>query len=288
MDIEARPISQNIGVEIRGVDLSQPLPDSILEQVRAAWLDNVIAVFPEQDIGDDEHIAFSRQLGELEVLNMSALELDGRPEIYEATNLDKDNNLMVDDNPVLAINRGNQKWHSDSSFKKVPANASMLHAYIVPGENEGGETEFANMAAAYDALDEATKEQCEGKICLHDFYWSRRDIQERAFTQEERDAIPPVRHPLIRVHPETGRKAIYVGSHAREIEGMDFDEGRELIERLIVHGTRPEFTYQHKWRVGDLVLWDNRTALHRGMAFDDRKVKRRLHRTTIAGDGPTL
>jgi len=288
MDIEARPISQNIGVEIRGVDLSQPLPDSILEQVRAAWLDNVIAVFPEQDIGDDEHIAFSRQLGELEVLNMSALELDGRPEIYEATNLDKNNHLMVDDNPVLAINRGNQKWHSDSSFKKVPANASMLHAYIVPGENEGGETEFANMAAAYDTLDDATKEHCEGKICLHDFYWSRRDIQERAFTQEERDAIPPVRHPLIRVHPETGRKAIYVGSHAREIEGMDFGEGRELIERLIAHGTRPEFTYQHKWRVGDLVLWDNRTALHRGMAFDDRKVKRRLHRTTIAGDGPTL
>ncbi|MEM7748447.1 MAG: TauD/TfdA family dioxygenase [Pseudomonadota bacterium] len=288
MDIETRPINPNIGVEIRGVDLSQPLPDDVLEQVRTAWLDNVIAVFPEQDIGDDEHIAFSRQLGELEVLNMSALELDGRPEIYEATNLDKNNDLMVDDNPVLAINRGNQKWHSDSSFKKVPANASMLHAYIVPGENDGGETEFANMVAAYDALDDATKERCEGKICLHDFYWSRRDIQERAFTQEERDSIPPVRHPLIRVHPETGRKAIYVGSHAREIEGMDFDEGRELIERLIEHGTRPEFTYQHKWRVGDLVLWDNRTSLHRGMAFDDRKVKRRLHRTTIAGDGPTL
>ena len=116
MDIETRPINPNIGVEIRGVDLSQPLPDDVLEQVRTAWLDNVIAVFPEQDIGDDEHIAFSRQLGELEVLNMSALELDGRPEIYEATHLDKNNDLMVDDNPVLAINRGNQKWHSDSSF----------------------------------------------------------------------------------------------------------------------------------------------------------------------------
>ena len=118
--------------------------------------------------------------------------------------------------------------------------------------------------------------------------WSRRDINEQAFTQEERDAIPPVRHPLIRVHPETGRKAIYVGSHTREIEGWNFEESRALIDSLIDHSTGAEFTYQHKWNAGDMVLWDNRSAMHRGMAFDDQKVKRRLHRTTIAGTGPTL
>jgi len=286
MEFETRPLTPTIGAEIRGLDLSKPLSDETVEEVRQVWLSHVIAVFPQQEVDDDQHIAFSRRFGELELINMSALQMDGRPEIYEATNLDRHGNIMVDDDPVLAINRGNQKWHSDSSFKRVPATASILRAYIVP--EQGGETEFANMAAAYDALDDATKERCDGLIAVHDFYWSRRDINEKTFSQAERDAIPPVRHPLIRVHPETGRKAIYAGSHAREIEGMDLEESRELIDSLIEHGTSPQFTYRHKWKVGDMVLWDNRAALHRGMAFDDTKVKRRLHRTTIAGTAPTL
>ena len=288
MQLDVRAISRNIGAEIRGVDLSKPIAEDAMAEIKDVWFDKAVVVFPEQDIDDEQHIAFTRKFGELEMINMSALQSDARPEIYEATNLDSNNNFRVSDDPVMVINRGNQKWHSDSSFKAIPANGSMLHAYIVPGEDEGGETEFANMAAAYDALDDDVKAKCDDLVCVHDFYWSRRDVQERAFTQEERDAIPPVRHPLIRVHPDSGRKAIYVGSHAREIEGMDFDEGRALIEFLIAHGTKPEFTYQHKWKVGDVVLWDNRTALHRGMAFDDSKVKRRLHRTTLAGDGPTL
>ena len=286
MEFEMRPLTPKVGAEIRGLDLSKPLPDETIALVRKIWLNHVVAVFPEQDVDDDQHIEFSKQLGELELINMSALQMDGRPEIFEATNLDADDNIMMDENPVLAINRGNQKWHSDSSFKAVPATASMLHAYIVP--EEGGETEFANMAAAYDTLDDKTKRRCEGLIAIHDFYWSRRDINEQVFTQEERDAIPPVRHPLIRVHPETGRKAIYVGSHTREIEGWNFEESRALIDSLIDHSTGAEFTYQHKWNAGDMVLWDNRSAMHRGMAFDDQKVKRRLHRTTIAGTGPTL
>ena len=286
MEFEVRPLAPKIGAEIRGLDLSKPLPDETMALVRKVWLDHVVAVFPEQDVDDDQHIEFSKQFGELELINMAALQMDGRPEIFEATNLDADDNVMVDEDPVLVINRGNQKWHSDSSFKTIPATASMLHAYIVP--EEGGETEFANMAAAYDALDDETKQRCEGLVAIHDFYWSRRDVNEQAFTQEERDAIPPVRHPLIRIHPETGRKAIYVGSHTREIEGWNFEESRKLIDSLIEHGTRSEFTYRHKWNAGDMVLWDNRSAMHRGTAFEDQKVKRRLHRTTIAGTGPTL
>ena len=288
MQLQVQPMTPNVGAEIRGIDLSKPVPDDVMTEIRNVWLDRVVAVFPEQDIDDEQHIAFSRRFGELEMINMSALQSDARPEIYEATNLDRNNNILVNDNPVMIINRGNQKWHSDSSFKSVPANGSMLHAYIVPGKDKGGETEFANMVAAYEALDDEMKKKCDNLVVIHDFYWSRRDVQERAFTQAERDAIPPVRHPLIRVNPESGRKAIYVGSHAREIESMDFDEGRELIDFLIEHGTNAGFTYQHKWKVGDVVLWDNRSALHRGMAFDDTKVKRRLHRTTLAGNAPTL
>ena len=286
MDLEVRPLKQNIGAEIRGVDLSKPLSNETIAKIRKIWVDHVIAVFPNQNVNDEQHIEFSKRLGELEMINMSALQVEGRPEIYEATNLDADNNIMVDDHPVLTINRGNQKWHSDSSFKQIPAMASMLNAYIVP--EKGGETEFANMAAAYDELDQTTKECCESLIAIHDFYWSRRDINENAFTQEERDAIPPVRHPLIRMHPETRRKTVYVGSHTREIEGWDLEKSRALIDKLIDHCTQERFTYQHKWNVGDMVLWDNRSALHRGMAFDDQKVKRRLHRTTVAGANPTL
>ena len=170
----------------------------------------------------------------------------------------------------------------------MPAAASLLHARIVPPV--GGETAFANMAAAYDALDEAMKQRIEGLIGVHNFFWSRRGLNENqiAFTAAETAAIPPVRHPVARVHPETGRKAIYVGAHTESIEGMAFEAGRELIDALLAHATRPAFVYQHQWRVGDLILWDNRAALHRGMGFDMRRHKRRLHRTTIAGTGPTL
>jgi len=286
MGFEAKQINPKIGVEFTGLDLSQPVPPDELAEIRKLWVENVVAVFPDQSVDDDQHISFSKRLGDLEMINMAALQAEGRPEIYEATNVDKDGNIMSDDHPVLTINRGNQKWHSDSSFKAVPSTASMLRAYIVP--EEGGETEFANMAAAYDALDQETKELCDGLVAIHDFYWSRRDVHEQAFSQAERDAIPPVRHPLIRVHPENGRKAIYAGSHTREIEGWEFAESRALIDRLIIHGTQPEFTYRHEWVVGDVVLWDNRSALHRGLTFDDQREKRRLHRTTIAGSGPTL
>ena len=286
MDFEVRPLKKNIGAEIRGVDLSRSLPDQTIKKIREVWINHVVAVFPNQKVNDEQHIKFSKRLGKLEIINMSALQMKGRPEIYEATNLDDDNNIMLDDHPVMSINRGNQKWHSDSSFKQVPATASMLNAYIVP--KEGGETEFANMAAAYRALDQETKKLCEGLVAIHDFYWSRRDIEEQAFTQKEKDAIPPVRHPLIRTHPETGQKAIYVGSHTREIEGWDFNKSRNLIDMLINFSTQKQFTYQHKWNVGDMVLWDNRSAMHRGMAFDDQNAKRRLHRTTIAGTGPLL
>ena len=286
MDFEVRPLKKNIGAEITGVDLSRSLPDQTINEIREVWINHVVAVFPDQKVNDEQHIKFSKRLGKLEIINMSALQMKGKPEIYEATNLDDDNNIMLNDHPVMSINRGNQKWHSDSSFKQVPATASMLNAYIVP--KEGGETEFANMAAAYRALDEETKKLCEGLVAIHDFYWSRRDIEEQAFTQKERDAIPPVRHPLIRTHPETGQKAIYVGSHTREIEGWDFNKSRNLIDMLINFSTQKQFTYQHKWNVGDMVLWDNRSAMHRGMAFDDQNAKRRLHRTTIAGTGPLL
>jgi len=286
MDFTVTPLTPTIGAEIRGIDLREPLDTETMARVRQVWLEHVIVLFPEQEIDDDHQIAFSRQIGALELINMAALQMRGKPEIYRATNLNDDDTLMAEDHPIMQTNRDNQKWHTDSSFKHVPATGSLLHARIVP--EDGGETEFANMAAAYEALDDKTKQRIEDLVVVHNFFWSRRDIQEVAFTEEEKAALPPVRHPLARVHPETGRRAIYAGSHAEQIEGMGWDEGRVLIDRLNDHATQPRFAYRHNWKVGDMILWDNRAALHRGLAFDSSGQKRRLHRTTVAGTGPTL
>jgi len=286
MDFAVRPLAPLIGAEIRGLDLRRPLDAGTMARVRQVWLDHVVVVFPDQPIDDEQQIAFSRQIGELELINMSALQVKGRPELYQATNLDEDGSIMPPEHPVMQTNRDNQQWHSDSSFKRVPATASLLSARIVP--ESGGDTAFANMAAAYDALDEATRQRIDGLVAVHNFYWSRRGIARDAFTEAERKALPPVRHPVVRVHPETGRKAIYVGAHTEKIEGMAFDEGRALIDGLIAHATQPRFTYTHRWQVGDLVWWDNRSALHQGRPFDLARQKRRLHRTTVAGTGPTL
>ncbi len=286
MDFSVTPLTPELGAEIRGLDLRKPLDDTTMARVRRIWLDHVIVLFPEQDIDDDQQIAFSRQIGALEMINMAALQVPGKPEVYRATNLDQDDNFMPIDHPVMQTNRDNQKWHTDSSFKHVPATASLLHARIVP--EAGGETEFANLAAAYDALDDATKEQIDDLIVVHNFFWSRKGVDAIAFTEEEKAAIPPVRHPLARVHPETGRKVIYIGSHAEKIEGMGWEESRALIDRLNEHATQPRFTYRHNWCVGDMIWWDNRAALHRGLAYDATGQKRRLHRTTVAGTGPTL
>ena len=286
MEFTVRRLTPNVGAEISGLDLSRPLDPDTMARVRKVWLDSVVVVFPQQSIDDDQQIAFSRQVGELEMINMSALQLPGRPEIYAATNLDENDDFMAPDHPVMQVNHDNRKWHSDSSFKRVPAMASLLHARIVPPE--GGDTAYANLAAAYEALSDDVKAKIDGLVVVHNFYWSRRDVKVTAFTDAETMAIPPVRHPLVRRHPETGRPALFVGSHAESIEGMEWEEGRELIDSLNEHATQPRFVYQHAWRVGDLVWWDNRAALHRGMPFDISRYKRRMHRTTVAGTGPTL
>ena len=286
MEFTVRKLTPNVGAEISGLDLRRALDPGTMAEVRRVWLDNVVVVFPEQEIDDDQQIAFSRQVGELELINMSALQLPGKPEIYAATNLDENDDFMAPDHPVMQVNHDNRKWHSDSSFKRVPAMASLLHARIVPPV--GGDTAYANMAAAYEALSDDVKAKLDGLVVVHNFYWSRRDVRVTAFTAEETMAIPPVRHPLVRRHPETGRPALFVGSHAEAIEGMEREEGRELIDRLNAHVTQPEFVYRHAWRPRDLVWWDNRAALHCGMPFDVTRHKRRLHRTTVAGTGPTL
>ncbi len=283
MAIEFRTLAPMIGAEVSGVDLSQPVDDATMAAIRAAWLAHVVLVFRGQQIDDDQQIAFSRKVGELELINMAEVQLDGRPEIYRTTNVGPNGELMPAAHPIMEFNKGNRLWHTDSSFKAIPAMASLLRAIVVPPE--GGETWFANLTAAYEALPEKTKQAIEGLRAVHDFNHSRRDIENKVMDDDEKDAIPPVVHPVVRTHPETGRKCLYLASHAAYIEGMDRAEGRALLDELMDFATQEPFTYRHKWRAGELAMWDNRCALHRGTPFD-AAYPRTLHRTTVAGTGP--
>jgi alpha-ketoglutarate-dependent 2,4-dichlorophenoxyacetate dioxygenase len=179
----------------------------------------------------------------------------------------------------------NQLWHTDSSFKRVPGKFSFLSAHEVPPS--GGQTEFADLRAAYDALDLATKERIEGLVAEHSIFYSRRLVGYTEFSDEERTALPPVPQTIVRIHPATGRKTLYLASHASHIIGWPVEQGRALLDQLIEFATQPCFVYQHRWRVGDLVVWDNRCTLHRGRPYDDANFRRDMRRTTVEDSAPT-
>ena len=286
MEFAVRKLAPNIGAEVTGLDLSQPFDDPTMARLRQVWLEHVVVVLPGQEIDDDQQIAFSRRIGELELINMSEVQLDGKPEIYCTTNIGDNGELLPKDHPVMQFNKGNMKWHSDSSFKTIPAMASLLRAIEVPPV--GADTCFANMAAAYEAVSEEMKARIDGLVGIHSFHYSRRDIDNVVMDQDEVDLIPPVEHPVVRTHPETGLKALYVGAHTAGIVGMSDAEARPLIDGLIEFATGPDFSFTHKWHVGDIVWWDNRAAVHRGTEYEINTYRRRLHRTTVAGFCPVV
>jgi alpha-ketoglutarate-dependent 2,4-dichlorophenoxyacetate dioxygenase len=182
----------------------------------------------------------------------------------------------------MVYQRANMLWHSDSSFKPVPSLCSLLSGRIVPPE--GGDTEFASTRCAYPSLPEGLRRQVEGAVAVHDFAWSRDQVAPGFFTDKERAEYPPVRHPMVRVNPVNGRKSLFLGAHASHIEGRPVEEGRALLAAVLDHVTRPEFRYRHRWREGDLVIWDNRCVLHRATPFDSGRHRRLMQRTTVSGD----
>jgi alpha-ketoglutarate-dependent 2,4-dichlorophenoxyacetate dioxygenase len=193
---------------------------------------------------------------------------------------------MAADDPRVLYRLGQRNWHSDSSFKRVPAKASLLHARKLPPD--GGDTQFASLRAAYDALSDARKREIEDKVAIHHYAYSRRNDGYQLTNEEEDRRFPPVPQALVRVNAVNGRKALYVGSHASHIRGMPEDEGRALLKELLEFATQDKFTYMHHWRVGDLVMYDNRAVLHRARPYKITEHPRILHRTTVAGEGPTV
>jgi alpha-ketoglutarate-dependent 2,4-dichlorophenoxyacetate dioxygenase len=268
--------------EVTGIDVALPVSREDFRVIWDAFNEHQILVFRGQTFDDASQIAFSRNFGELETM-IAHPGNDWNPgHISIMTNLGKDGNFLPRDHPAMLHRERNEAWHSDSSFKPVSALASLLAARIVPPV--GGNTEYASARAAYDALPAARKAGLEGLVAVHRM--THPDKEHDDGYRDDDKARHVVTHPLIRVNPVNGRKALYVGSHAQEIVGMPPKEGRALLDELTAFCTQPQFVYSHPWRDGDAVMWDNRCTLHRATTFDKTKYRRKLHRTTIAGKMP--
>ena len=289
MPVTMRRIGPCFAAEVEGLDLTKPLSPAEVGAIHAGMNEHAVLVFHDQPIDDEQQLAFSRSLGELERAVGTSLRA---PDEYrlpttfaDVSNLDKDHKPFARDDRRRLFAIGNRLWHSDSSFKVVPAKYSILHARSIP--SRGGNTEFADMRAAYDALDGETKAEIEDLLCEHSQLFSRQQLGFTEFTEEERQRFKPVRQRLVRTHPSTGRKSLYLSSHAGSIIGWPVPEARAFLRDLVEHATQREFVYVHTWRVGDLVMWDNRGTMHRGRPFPAHE-PRDVRRTTLVGDGPTV
>ena len=288
MPLSFRQVGPCLAAEVSGIDIGKPLTAAEIAGLHEGMNTYAVLVFHDQCIDDARQLAFSRSLGELEEAIGTGLRAAHEyrlPTTFaDVSNLDKDNKPFAREDRRRLFSIGNRLWHSDSSFKVVPAKYSLLHARSVT--SKGGNTEFADMRAAYDALEEETKAECEDLICEHSQMYSRQLLGFSDFTEEERTRMAPVRQRLVRTHPATGRKSLYLSSHAGTIIGWPVPEARAFLRDLTEAATQREFVYVHKWRVGDLVIWDNRQTMHRARPFPVHE-PRDMRRTTLVGDGPT-
>jgi alpha-ketoglutarate-dependent 2,4-dichlorophenoxyacetate dioxygenase len=291
MGIEIRQLHPLFVGEISGMELS-PLEEADVQALWEATDRYAVLVFHDQRLSDEQLREFAGKFGKLEI-GRSAAEGGKRrlalPEIGDISNLDEEGRLRARTDRRRLDSLGNRIWHTDASYMPVPVVLGMLHAVAVPPANAlgGGETEFADMRAAYDALPEAMKEAIDGLVAAHDVFWSRGQIGFTEFLPGEREKYPPSPQRLVRFHPGSRRKTVYLSAHASHIVGWPVPEGRILLYDLNLHATRPEFVYSHEWRIGDLVIWDNRCTMHRGRPHDD-SYPRDLRRATTLDVRSTL
>ena len=283
---QVRPQHPALGAAVTGVDLARPLDPDSFRAVHDAWMAHLVLVFPGQRITDREHVRFTRQFGEPEIFHQTILKSAQVPEIFQVTNVGADGQLLPSGDLSLAQLSLTRLWHTDSSYRPVPAMGSLLHGIEV--SRSGGETCFTNMYAVYDALPERLRRQVEGRRAQHNFGHLHTLKTLKPLTEAERAAMPPVWQPMVRRHPVTGRKSLYISPIYHDaVEGLARDAADALITELAEFAGRPEFVYAHRWETDDVVLWDNRCTMHRVTPYDAGE-RRVMHRTTIVGDGPVI
>ena len=289
MPLTLSPVHPVFAAEVSGLDVTQPLAPADVTALEAGMNRYAVLVFRDQPVSDAQQMAFSQNFGALENPRGGNVTKPGDNRLAsgmnDVSNLGKDGKPLARDSRQRLFNLGNLLWHSDSSFRAIPAKYSLLSARIV--NPKGGNTEFADMRAAYDALDADTSTEIADLICEHSLMFSRGSLGFTEYTGEERELFKPVRQRLVRTHPVTGRKSLYLSSHAGAILGRPTPEARILLGDLREHATQPQFVYIHKWRVNDLVMWDNRQTMHRGRRYDETQA-RDVRRTTVAGDALTV
>jgi alpha-ketoglutarate-dependent 2,4-dichlorophenoxyacetate dioxygenase len=285
--LQTRQIGPCFAAEAEGLDLTKPLSPDDARAVHAAMDEHAVLVFHGPRLTQEQQMAFTLALGPIEDAGLTGLRDGYRlPTTFaDVSNIDKDDQVFARESRTRLFALGNRLWHSDSSFKVVPAKYSILHSHSIP--SSGGNTEFADMRAAYEALDDATRAEIADLICQHSQLYSRQQIGFTDFTEEERIRFTPVRQRLVRTHPSTGRKSLYLSSHAGAIEGWPVPEARAFLRDLVEHATQRQFVYSHRWQVGDVVLWDNQRTMHRVRPYPAHE-RRDMRRTTLAGERSTV
>jgi alpha-ketoglutarate-dependent 2,4-dichlorophenoxyacetate dioxygenase len=289
--VDITPLNPGFAGDATGIDLTKPLTAPQVAAIEAGMDRFAVLIFHDQRFDDDTQLAFSRNFGPLEISSGGEM---AKPEdrrlkleMADISNLDRDNRLRAADDKTRLGSLGNRLWHSDASFRVIPAKYSLLSARVIPGS--GGNTEFADMRAAYEALDDATKAEIEDLITEHSNAYSREIIgfPKEDYGAHNQDKLRPVRHRLVRTHPVTGRKSLYLSAHIGTIVGWPVPEARAFIRDLTEHATQRRFVHAHVWRPWDLVIWDNRTTMHRARRYDDLHEIRDMRRSTIRGDAQT-
>jgi alpha-ketoglutarate-dependent 2,4-dichlorophenoxyacetate dioxygenase len=278
--ITLEPLHPLFVAEVTGVDLSSPVPDDVFAEIHAAFDRYAVLVFPDQPLTDEQQISFSKRFGPLETApNYAGAAARLRSELTDISNLDHAGRILDPADRLNQYNLGNQLWHTDSSFKAVRSKCSLLSAREIP--QTGGETQYADMRAAYDALPDERKGRLDGLVVEHSIAHSRSKTGFNGFNSDIATALPPVPQRLIDFYPDSGRTSLYLASHASHVIGWPVEQGRALLAELIEFATQERFVYTHHWKVGDLVIWDNRCTMHRGQPYDPTQ-RRVLHRTTVS------
>jgi len=275
-----RPLTANLGAEVFGVELSAGVDDALFRALYDAFLRYQVLLFPPRELPPGDQVAFARRFGEVQVHVMNQYHADGYPELYRLSNLDR-NGKPSGHHP----DRGTLAWHSDGSWQRVTGQATIIYGEVMP--QSGGQTHFCDMYGAYERLSASWKTRVAGLRAVHSLDFSRnRRHGEDPLTEAQRLAKPPVDHPIVRTHPETGRKCLFLGDHAEYILGLPYDEGRGLIEELNALAVHADLTYEHCWKARELLVWDNRCVMHRATAYDAANEGRVIRRCTVLGEIP--
>lgn len=287
MTVTVHPTDAALGAEIRGVDLSRPLSAADMEAIHAAWLEHLVLLFRGQSLTDPQLIAFSRNFGELEFPPTRLLNLKNRIDQKEdiPPEINVISNVKEDGKPIGQLGAGEAAWHTDSGFVETPPKGSILYSIEVP--QNAGNTSFLNMYAAYETLADDLKARIEGRRAKHDPSYTSAGVRRKDFDEvTDVSKSPGPLHPIVRTHPESGRKALYLGRRLNSyIEGLPVPESEAILDAVWTHTEQPKFVWEHRWKVGDVLMWDNRCAMHRRDAFDD-STRRIMHRTQLKGDRP--